>query len=474
MTTHLDIDYLVVGSGAAGMAFVDTLLQESDARVVMVDRHHAPGGHWNDAYSYVRLHQPSAFYGVGSRRLGADAVDASGLNAGMCERASGSELLAYYEAVMQGFLDSGRVQYLPMHDYAGDWQTSHTATSRVSGAQCTISAQKVVNTTHFQLSVPSTRAPQYEIADGVRCIPLNGLPHVTTPPTGYVVVGSGKTGIDACLWLLDAGTPPEMIHWVMPRDAWYMNRGTMQPGLAFFERTFTTLGEQMEAVAAAQSMPDLFQRLEACGSLLRLDAGITPQMYHGALMSKLELAALRQIKHIIRLGRVQRVEAHRIVLAGGTVPADPGYLYVDCSASAVACRTVKPVFEGNCITPQFVRTVQPTFSAALIAYVEAHSASEAEKNDICQVVPVPDAPHDWLFMLAANMRNQQRWAKDKALHAWVARSRLDGFTAVARSIAPEDTARLAVLQRFGRASAAAGANLPALMQAAMGAPHAQV
>jgi cation diffusion facilitator CzcD-associated flavoprotein CzcO len=57
-------DYLIVGAGAAGMAFADSLIADSDANVVLVDRRHPPGGHWNDAYPFVRLHQPSPFYGV--------------------------------------------------------------------------------------------------------------------------------------------------------------------------------------------------------------------------------------------------------------------------------------------------------------------------------------------------------------------------------------------------------------------------
>jgi len=62
-----ETDYLVVGAGAAGLAFADTLIAESDAEVVIVDRRAAPGGHWNDAYPFVRLHQPSLYYGVNSR-----------------------------------------------------------------------------------------------------------------------------------------------------------------------------------------------------------------------------------------------------------------------------------------------------------------------------------------------------------------------------------------------------------------------
>ena len=82
--TSLICDYLVVGGGAAGMAFVDELLHHSkDLTVVMVDRcpkqtsvsdlpphrRAKPGGHWVDAYEFVRLHQPAAYYGVNSRTL---------------------------------------------------------------------------------------------------------------------------------------------------------------------------------------------------------------------------------------------------------------------------------------------------------------------------------------------------------------------------------------------------------------------
>ncbi len=43
----IETDHLVVGAGAAGMAFVDALIAACDADVVMVDRRHRPGGHWN-------------------------------------------------------------------------------------------------------------------------------------------------------------------------------------------------------------------------------------------------------------------------------------------------------------------------------------------------------------------------------------------------------------------------------------------
>ncbi len=89
----IEADYLVIGAGATGMAFVDTLVGETTATVVVVDRNHQPGGHWTTAYPFVRLHQPSAYYGVNSRPLGSDMIDRTGLNEGFYELAGGAEVL---------------------------------------------------------------------------------------------------------------------------------------------------------------------------------------------------------------------------------------------------------------------------------------------------------------------------------------------------------------------------------------------
>ena len=109
----LQADYLVAGAGTTGMAFTDALIAESDASVVLVDRRDAPGGHWNDAYPFVRLHQPSAFYGVNSVHLGCDRIDQSGLNAGYYEQATGGEICQYFQQVLEKvLLPSGQVTFL--------------------------------------------------------------------------------------------------------------------------------------------------------------------------------------------------------------------------------------------------------------------------------------------------------------------------------------------------------------------------
>ena len=464
----LETDYLVVGSGAVGMAFVDSLVVESDARVLVVDRHHAPGGHWNDAYPFVRLHQPSAYYGVSSRALGGDGRDTDPLNLGFTERASAAELLAYYEQVMADLVATGRVAYHPMSEHARGDDGVHTVTSLVSGAVTSVRVRRrVVDTTYLNTAVPATHPPRYEVAEGATCIPVNDLATLGRfglPPAAYVVVGAGKTGIDACLWLLERGVDPDVITWVVPRDSWMLNRRFVQPGEEFFLDTIGAFATQLEAITEAASVPDLFARLERSGQLLRLDPGVEPTMYHAAVVSEAELEVLRGIRRVVRMGRVTRVEPTRMVLEHGEVETSPGTVHVDCSASAVDRRPPVPVFDGEVITPQFVRPFQPTFSAAMIAWVEAHYDDDAVKNEICGVVPLPDEPLTWLTMQAVGMLNQARWSSERELGRWIVGSRLDGFGAATRGVDPDDVERVAVVTRLRAAGRAAGERLPELLR----------
>src|SRR5262245_47223574 len=207
----LETDYLVIGGGAAGMAFTDSLIAETDAQVVIVDRRAAPGGHWNDAYPFVRLHQPSPYYGVNSIPLGNEAIETSGHEAGMYERASGTEIRAYYDHVMyKHLIPSGQVRFLPHCDYDGD----HRVVSRLSGETFDITVRKkLVDANYLSPSIPATTPPNFEIGTGVSSIPVNQLAHVGKKPERFVIIGAGKTAMDACVWLLENGVDPEHIQW---------------------------------------------------------------------------------------------------------------------------------------------------------------------------------------------------------------------------------------------------------------------
>ena len=232
MREPLETDYLVVGTGAAGMAFTDALLSHSDATVTLVDRRHAPGGHWIDAYPFVRLHQPSAFYGVSSFPLGRDTVDPTGLNAGFHEAASADELRAYYAHVMdQHFLPTGRVRHYPCSDHSIGSDGRHLITSRLTGAVQEVRVRrKLVDTGYLEGRIPATSPPPFEVAEGVRCVAAGDITRVVDWPERYAVIGTGKTALDTCVWLLSQGVSASAIQWVRPREGWWLNRRFNQPG----------------------------------------------------------------------------------------------------------------------------------------------------------------------------------------------------------------------------------------------------
>jgi NAD(P)-binding Rossmann-like domain len=466
----IDTDYLVIGSGTAGLAFTDTLIAEApDAHVTIVDRHGQPGGHWNDAYSFVTLHQPSAFYGVNSMELGSRRIDPIGLNKGLYELASGPEISGYFDRVMKHrLLPSGRVAYHPMCNWLGDGEFE----SILSGARTRVHVRKKrVDAAYAGPSVPSTHKPRFEVDDGVRLVPPNALPglwqrrHDGALPRRFVIVGAGKTAMDACLWLLHAGAEPDAIEWVVPRDSWLINRITTQPGIEFFEQAIGGQADQMEAFAKAGSIDELYLRLEACGALLRIHREQTPTMFHLATTSVGEVEALRRIRNVVRLGRVQRIAADHMQLERGRVPVAPDTLFVDCTASAVEPRPLLPIFQADKIVLQMVRLPQPAFSAALTAYVEAHCEGDAEKNRLCATVPFPHTLRDYPRAMLVHMRNQFLWGQDKALRQWIRDSRLDSFGKLMVGVDPQDVHKQAILARFKEQAAAAMANLPTLIAA---------
>lgn len=453
----IETDYLVIGAGAMGMAFTDVMLTETGSSVVLVDRHGKPGGHWNDAYPFVRLHQPSAFYGVNSRPLGQDRIDTHGWNAGLYELASGAEVLAYYDHVMnQQFLPSGRVEYFPMSVYDpgadsapnqadADGRHTYEFRSLVTGRVEQVRARTIVDATYMNVSVPSQRPPVYEVADAAHCAPLNDLPSTTSASDGFVVIGAGKTGADACLWLLANGVEPDTIRWIMPRDSWYLDRSVIQPGDGFDEST-EAFGRSFQHAAESTSLDDLFARLEAEGALLRLDPDITPTMYRCSTVTMAELEQLRRIKNMVRLGRVQSIGVHEIVLDNGTIPTTANTCHVDCSADGLERRPPVPVFDADAgrITLQTVRHCQQVFSAAFIAHVEGSYSEAEQKNVLCTVVPHPDTSLDWLRTMHGNIMNMATWSTDPELTEWLTNARLDGFSQPgepsAATVAARDTA----------------------------------
>jgi hypothetical protein len=419
----LETDYLVVGAGAMGMAFTDALIDRADVHVTLVDRRHAAGGHWQDAYPFVQLHQASVFYGVASTVLGTGAVQQSGPEAGLGERARRSEIQAYYDDILhRRFLGSGRVAFLGCSEYHTDG-TAHLVTSRVSGETVEVDVRRrVVDATYLSPTIPATTPAPFGAADDVPVVAINEFARMETAPDSYVIVGSGKTATDGIVWLLANGVEPDHIVWVRPRDPWMLNRAVVQPdpvvalGLA---------ADTMEAGADAESLDDLFLRLEAAGVMLRIDRDVMPTMAKVPTVGAWELDLLRTIENVVRLGHVKYVTRNEIVLDLGSVPLAPDSLVVHCAASGLAYPPLVPVWGPDKIRLQTIRVGFPCFCAALAGYVEATRDDDRERNRLCPPNTLPDSLTDFARMQVRGTVAARNYSAERDIAGWADRCALN-------------------------------------------------
>jgi hypothetical protein len=450
MNEEFETDYLVVGGGAAAMAFTDALLAHSGATVTIVDRRHAPGGHWIDAYPYVRLHQPSAFYGVSSVPLGQDALDVAGTNAGYYELAGADEIRAYFALVMhRRFLPSGRVRYFPSSEYLGEGRFD----SRLAQVSRTVRVRrKVVDTTYLEGAVPATSAPPFEVGDGVCCLPAGEIARIGERHERFVIIGAGKTALDACVWLLEQGVPASAICWIKPREAWWLNRRFQQPR-TLLPDFYRGTAIQFEAMARATSVQDLFARLETEEFLLRIDPGVAPTMFRGAVISEAELGLLRRIEDVVRLGHVRRIERDEIVLDEGRVPTSEGTVHVHCAARGLARPPLRPIFEPGRVTIQPFMWGFACYQFAMLGVVEATVESDAEKNRLCPPIAYWDGNADYLSAFLATLANERASAAHPTLASWAKDTRLNphGRIALYRN-APNVIDARERIKRFGAAA----------------------
>jgi hypothetical protein len=465
----LQTDYLVQGCGATAMAFVDVMLKETDANFILVDKRSAPGGHWNDAYPFVRLHQPSACYGVASRALGHGRTDSTGFNQGLLELASGFEVTDYFHQLMRDtFLASGRVNFHPMSEVVGEpGSGAYAIRSLLSGATQTVDVRKrLVDATMTHTSIPLTHTRKFTVADGVTCVPPNDLMRLSPGWKHFTVMGAGKTAIDSVLWLLANGAPPQSITWVLPRDPWLLNRAHFQPGLDYFDQSIGGVARQFETFATASSVRELCLQMEAAGLWMRPDPNVWPTMFHGATVTRLELEHLLGIENMVRLGRVQHIDTHRVQLARGELSSHPDTLYVDCTARAIEYAAkgdaAQSVFEDALVRLHMIRIYQPTFSAALIGHIEATMADDATKRQLCQPTRMTDTVEDYLQVTTVNMRNQAAWNALPELRNWIRTCRLDWYGETIAQVAKDDVPRREVLARMAAATRPALENLQRL------------
>jgi len=458
---EIETDHLVIGAGASAMAYVDALVDASpDVDCVLVDRRHAPGGHWLDAYPFVRLHQPSANYGVSSRTLGHDRIDTDGVNAGFYERATGAEVCDYYHRVLhEDLLPTGRVRFLGMTEHVGADDGVHRLVSLASGEETQVRVRRrVVDATYVESSIPSRHRPSFGVDDDAGVVPPNALVHLAEAPSGFTVLGGGKTAMDTCGWLLEQGVDPDRISWVRPQELWLFDRAKTQP-LELVAAYMQLQASWVQASASAQDPLDFAHRLEADDVFVRIDPRRDATVFRGATICRAEVDALRSIEDVVQ-ARVAHVGAGAIRTDAGDLPNDPGRVVVDCTAAGLRPSPPRPVFDGDRTTLQYVTLGYLCWSAALLGVLEAADLSDEERNRLSPPVPFSGRIADVLYQANATMQGLAARGAVREITAWNDSTRLNPARGFESRMDDPDV--LASLDVLGRHVGAAFGNLATL------------
>lgn len=367
MAEILEANYLVVGAGGMGMAFADEILTHSDKTIIMVDN-------------------------VMRRR----------------------------------FIPSGRVKFLPMCEYD---KATGKARSTVSGEEYEFKTSKVVDSIYLNVTVPSQRPPTFDVAEGAKAIAVNDLPRVAPYHDNFVIVGSGKTGMDAVLFLLSNDIDPDRITWIMPADAWMFDRFTVDPGRKFSDPVAQYAIGILECALEAENYRDFYNRLDNRELIKQLDPAHKPTRWRCATFTELELEQLRRVKNIVRMGYLEAVSPQEMVMSNGSHPTPANAVFVDCAADGLPKVADTKVFDGNTITLQTVRMCQQVYSAGFIGNVECNvEADEDRKNELCHPVPLPYLEIDYLRCALQNSKNMAIWLTEPAVVKWINEARTDLFS----------------------------------------------
>ncbi len=317
-------------------------------------------------------------------------------------------------------LGSGRVRFFPGCEYVG----ARGFVSRDTGERFEVPGDcRIVDARYLAPEIPAETPPNFAVSEGARVIAVNGLASTDVDPSQYVIVGSGKTATDACVWLLtQRGVDPDAICWVRPRDPWMLNRALIQPDPVVY---LGMVADLMRAAGESTSLDDVFLRLEAAGIMLRIDRAITPTMAKAPTLGTWELDLLRSLENVVRLGHVDTVRRGRIDLTRGSVAVADDALVVNCAADGLKNPPRVPIWGPEAITLQPIRAGFPCFGAALAGYVEATRTRDDDKNRLCPPSSYGNTLTQWAAMNVLGMRASASFGSEPDIKHWTDRVALN-------------------------------------------------
>ena len=118
---------------------------------------------------------------------------------------------------MRTMLATGRVRYFPLCHMEREGSSDPMICNRLSGQTWTVRYRKrLVDATFSKVEIPVSHELPYALELGCFCIPPHSLNQVTAnglQPSGFVVVGAGRTGLDTCCWLMQRAASLRWWQW---------------------------------------------------------------------------------------------------------------------------------------------------------------------------------------------------------------------------------------------------------------------
>ncbi len=214
-------DLCIVGAGYAGLnaAFVATRYLPASARVLVLDKHDQAGGMWNDAYSYVRLHQSYQQFTVGNI--------AWSLGRERSYLATRDEVAAHlrycFEVISKRFDVDARWGW----ECLGHTEAAGTVVVSARGSDGevhTFTAERFIDASGFDVE---SLEPLPLSSRHVRCVAPQGLEDSGLLSSDHGepvwVIGSGKTAMDTIVALVRAN-PARRIGMVTGAGTFFFSR----------------------------------------------------------------------------------------------------------------------------------------------------------------------------------------------------------------------------------------------------------
>ena len=249
-------DLCIVGAGYAGLnaAFVASQYLPDTARVLVLDKHQRAGGMWNDAYSYVRLHQPYRMFTAGNIPWM--------LRRERSYLATRDEVAAHlrhcFDVISKRFNVDARWGW----EYLGETEegSSVLVTARgVDGQARTFRTQRLIDARGLDVEsnppLPLTSRAVRSVAPGE--LQDSGLLSSDHAEPAWIV-GSGKTAMDTIIALVGAN-PKRKIGMITGTGTYFFDRDLVTPtglkrwtGGVFYSSIFGGVAERFNGTNAAE------------------------------------------------------------------------------------------------------------------------------------------------------------------------------------------------------------------------------